>query len=224
MRQFLVLVLLLAPAPLFAGGSDQKETKSALEADGAGWLDLLKDADLKAWKRVPIGGKLNKRDPWTIDAAEKDKILVCDGVGLHEMLLYDKEFADGILHVEWRFKKIEGKKGYNSGVYVRNSADGAIWHQAQVGAKNIGYIFGTTLVDGKKTGISGTRLKGPQRGLDAGEWNTYEITCKGPLMTLWVNGWTTFEWQKCEVARGYLGLEAEGFFIEFKNIKFKETK
>ena len=45
------------------------------------------------------------------------------------MLLYDKEFGDAICHVEWRFKKLDGKKGYNSGVYVRNSGDGkSSWH------------------------------------------------------------------------------------------------
>src|SRR5947209_6621519 len=112
------LTLTLAPA------ADPVETKSALETDSSGWLDLLAGSDLKDWKRVPIppGGKLNARNPWSVDA--KEKVLVCDGVGIHEMLLYQKEFADGIFHVEWRFKKIEDKKGYNSGVYARNSADG----------------------------------------------------------------------------------------------------
>src|SRR5262249_51157845 len=126
----------------------------------------------------------------------------------------------GIFHVEWRFKKLDGKKGYNSGVYVRNSADGAIWHQAQVGSLNVGYLFGDTPVDGKvkRVKIAG---KGPQRGKEAGEWNTFEITCKGRHITLWVNGAVTAEWDDCQVPRGYLGLEAEGYWIEFKNLKYK---
>ena len=28
----------------------------------------------------------------------------------------------------------------------------------------------------------------------------------------------------CEVPRGYFGVEAEGYWIEFKNVKFKELK
>ena len=217
------LLTLLVPA-LLAG--EQKAARSALETEPAGWLDLLTSTDLKDWKRVPIppGGKLNKKNPWSVDVSSRQKVLVCDGVGVHEMLLFDKEFADGILHVEWRFKKIEGKKGYNSGVYVRNSADGAIWHQAQVGSKNVGYIFGSTLIDGKKGNIPTNKLKGPQRGKEEGEWNTFEITSKGKTVSLWVNGFITAEWATCEVPRGYLGLEAEGYWIEFKNIKFKETK
>ena len=202
----------------------QAETKSALESDPVGWTDLLADKDLKDWKRVPIppGGKLNAKNPWSLDA--KEKVLLCEGAGAgHEMLLYDKEFADGVFHVEWRFKKVEGKSGYNSGVYARNSADGKVWHQAQVGSKNVGYIFGQTLVDGQLKGMRAAD-KVPQRGKEAGEWNTFEITCKGKTMTLWVNGAVTAEWKECEVAKGYVGLEAEGWHIEFKNAKFKETK
>jgi hypothetical protein len=147
--------------------------------------------------------------------------LICDGVGIHEMLLYDKELADGVLHVEWRFKRIEGKKGYNSGVYVRTSADGSVWHQAQVGNLNVGYLFGVTLVDGQPQKMR-VNAKGTQRGREAGEWNTFEITCKGKNITLWVNGAATAEWDNCQVPKGHVGLEAEGWYIEFRNVKFKQ--
>jgi hypothetical protein len=135
------------------------------------------------------------------------------------MLLYNEEFGDGIFHVEWRFKKIDGKKGYNSGVYVRTSSNGAIWHQAQVGEK-VGYLFGDTRVDGK---IKRVRFddKKPQRGREIGEWNTYEVACKGTHMTLWINGAITATWDNCEVPKGYVGLEAEYWYIEFRNVKFK---
>lgn len=199
------------------------ETKSALESDPKGWDDLLAKGDLKGWKRIaiPPGGKLKDKSPWSVD--EKTKTIICDGVGFHEMLLYDTEMSDGIFHVEWRFKLIEDKKGYNSGVYARNSADGAIWHQAQVGSKNVGHIFGDSLVDGAKKRIS-TKSMGMQRGKAAGEWNTYEITCKGKTMSLWVNGATTTTWEDCAVPSGYIGLEAEGWYIEFKNLKYKSLK
>src|SRR5262245_14717368 len=186
-----------------------------------GWINLMPGKDLAGWKRVPIPPdvKLADKNPWSTD----EKTLICDGVGIKEMLLFDKEFGDGIFHVEWRFKKIEGKKGYNSGIYVRNSGDGAVWHQAQVGSKNVGFLFGETLVEGKKKGFRADD-KVPQRGKEEGEWNTFEITCKGPNVTLWINGAVTAAWRDCQVPRGYFGLEAEGYVIEFKNIKVKETK
>lgn len=222
-KLLLLGVLAVPPAVLLrVPAGETKETKSALASDPKGWTDLLAGG-LKDWKRVaiPPGGKLGKRDPWSIDKTTGH--LVCDGVGVHEMLRYDRELSDGVFHVEWRFKKLDGKKGYNSGVYVRNSADGKVWHQAQVGSKNVGFLFGQTLADGalKRFREGG---KGPQRGKEAGEWNTYEITCKGKTVTLWVNGAVTTVWDSCPVPRGYLGMEAEGYWIEFRNVKFKETR
>jgi hypothetical protein len=215
-----LLVLAAALLPVSAG--EVKETKSALEADPSGWMDLLAAKNLTEWKRVPIppGSKLNEKNPWVLN-----DVLLCKGKGAgHEMLLYNKEFGDGIFHVEWRFTRVEGGKKYNSGVYVRNSADGEIWHQAQVGSKNVGYLFGDTLVDGKLKRFNVRNKEVPQRGKEAGEWNTYEITCRGKTMTLWINGAVTAEWKECEAPRGYVGLEAEGWDIEFKNVKFKELK
>jgi hypothetical protein len=203
-----------------AQAAEPEESKSALQKDPVGWIDLLADKDLKNWQRVPIppGSQLKKRNPWSVEL--DSNYLVCNGIGIHEMLLYKEEFGDGVFHVEWRFKRVEGKKGYNSGVYVRTSADGAIWHQAQVGNKNIGYIFGDTLVDGKTKRVK-IDDKRPERGKDAGEWNTYEVACKGKQMTLWINGGITATWNDCQVPKGHVGLEAEGWYIEFRNVKFK---
>ena len=204
-----------------APAAQSEESQSALQKDPAGWIDLLAAKDLKNWKRVPIppGSPLAIKNPWSLDPDSNS--LVCDGVGIHEMLLYNEEFGDGIFHVEWRFKKVEGKKGYNSGVYVRTSGDGAIWHQAQVGNKNVGYIFGDTPVAGKTQRVRVDDKK-PQRGKDAGDWNTYEVACKGKRMTLWINGAVTATWDNCDVPKGHVGLEAEGWYIEFRNVKFKQ--
>jgi len=45
-------------------------------------------------------------------------------------------------HAEFRYTRVEGKAGYNSGVYVRNNKDGSLWHQAQIGDATGGYLFG----------------------------------------------------------------------------------
>jgi hypothetical protein len=218
---FLAVFLLFFAGTRVARAADPVETKSALESDPTGWLDLLADKDLGHWKRVsiPPGSKLKAKNPWSFDS--KTNLLVCDGEGIHEMLLYQEEFGDGIFHVEWRFRKVEGKKGYNSGVYVRTSEGGKIWHQAQVGDVGaVGYIFGDTLVNGQIKRIR-YEEKGPKRGKPPGEWNAYEVTCKGKDMTLWINGAITAKWNTCEVPKGHVGLEAEGWYIEFRNVKFK---
>lgn len=195
-------------------------TKSALETSPKGFEDL--PTNLKNWKRVPIPpkGKLNAKNPWKFDG----DTLVCDGVGGHEMLLHEKQMANGIFHVEWRFKKLAGKSGYNSGVYVRNSADGAVWHQAQAGSKAGGYLFGVTLNDGKPAKIPNNKQPGPNRVLEAGEWNTFEVTAKDKTISVWANGYVTSDWPLCDVPKGYIGFVAEGYPIEFKNLKFKRIR
>jgi hypothetical protein len=212
-----LIVVLVAPSP--------DESKSALERDPAGWTDLLAQAgpDLKGWTRGPIppGGSLGPKSQWSLDSTTG--YLVCEGNGGHEWLRWDEPQGDAVFHVEWRFTRLEGKKGYNAGVYARNSPDAKTWHQAQTGDASGGYLFGDTPgPDGKLRRLDLSRdLKGKSRVKPAGEWNTFEITCHGQDMTLWVNGAVSNEWHECLVPKGHVGLEAEGWRIEFRNVKLK---
>lgn len=54
----------------------------------------------------------------------------------------------------------------------------------------------------------------------AGEWNTYELVARGQTISLWVNGAVTSE-ITVAVPRGHFGLEAEGWRIEFRDLKVK---
>jgi len=58
----------------------------------------------------------------------------------------------------------------------------------------------------------------------AGEWNTIEITARGKALTLWVNGAVTREVKDGGHPRGLVGVEGEGFRIEFRNLKVKELR
>jgi hypothetical protein len=195
------LAALLAPAPDAGPG--------ALERSPEGWTR----------GPIPPGGKLSDDSQWTLDPANGH--LVCAGNRGHDWLRWDEELGDFIYHVEWRFTPVPGKKGYNSGIYLRNSADARVWHQAQTGDGSGGYLFGDTLVDGQLKRVNFSKQVLSRRVKPAGEWNSFEITCKGKDVTLWVNGAVTNEWHDCQVPRGHVGLEAEGWRIEFRNVKVK---
>jgi len=218
----MIVVLALGMAPALAV-PDQKAEPSALEKDPKGWIDMLSEAgpDLEGWTRepIPVGGELNPKSQWSLDQATGH--LVCQGDGGHEWLRLDQVLTDFIFHVEWRFTPVPGKKGYNSGVYVRNSSDGKMWHQAQCGDASGGYLFGETFANYAMKPFNLQKETSEQRVKPAGEWNTYEITCKVRDVTLWVNGAVTNHWRPCQVPRGYIGVEAEGWKIEFRNIKIK---
>jgi hypothetical protein len=199
------------------------ETPSALESDSQGWVDLLPKSGLKGWYRVavPPKGKLG-REQWHVDADKK--LLICDGDGGHDMLLFEKEFGDAVFHLEFRYVRKEGKSGYNSGAYVRNSRDGAIWHQAQFGDSSGGFLFGETPTDGKPKFFTLESQVKDSRVKPAGEWNTLEITARGKTISLWVNGAVTCQFDNCGQKKGRVGVEGEGYLIEFRNLKVKELR
>ena len=187
----------------------------------SGWIDIMPEVSFADWTRVaiPPDKALDPVSQWSVDATRR--VTICEGNHGHEWLRYNRELGDFILHVEWRFTKGEGLKGYNSGVFVRNSADGRVWHQAQVGAGNDGYLFGQTLIGGRLSEMKFSPKPTINHIKPPGEWNTYEIRCQGPNITLFVNGKVSAEFSAPEVPKGYFGLEAEGFHIEFRNIRYK---
>ena len=219
------LALFVVTANLLCAGAGRgEETRSKLESDPQGWLDILPPADLKGWSRVPVPptGVLG-REQWHVDAEKK--FLICDGDGGHDMLLLDREIGDAIFHMEFRYTKIEGKTGYNSGAYVRNSKNGAIWHQAQFGDAKDGFLFGQTPgTEGQKKSFNLKKQVTDMRVKPAGEWNTLELTARGKVLTLWVNGAVTCQFEDCGAAKGFLGLESEGYRIEFRNSKLKTLR
>jgi hypothetical protein len=202
------------------------QSPSALEKDPQGWQDIFPPATLKGWTRVPIPptAQLHPEPQWKVDSA--NRVLICEGDKGHEWLRYDQELGDFIFHVEFRFVPLPAgttpAPRYNSGIFARNSADGAIWHQAQAGGGSGGFLFGVSPVQGEAKRMTFNDKTKPSRVKPAGEWNAFEITAKGNQLVLWVNGAVTSEWNNLEVLKGYIGLEAEGYRIEFRNLKLKK--
>jgi hypothetical protein len=228
LRSFATLTcgILALVTSLFAGprlrAADLPVGRSALDTDPSGWLDILPVTNLEGWYRVPVPptGKLG-REQWHVDSARK--VLICDGDGGHDMLLYKQDLGDSVFHFEFCYTKIEGKTGYNSGAYVRNSADGAVWHQAQFGDAKDGFLFGETPTpDGKRKFFSLAKQVTDMRIKPAGDWNTLEVTARGKTLTLWANGAVTCQFNDCGALQGKVGLEGEGYRIEFRNLKVKK--
>jgi hypothetical protein len=82
-----------------------------------------------------------------------------------------------------------------------------------------GYLFGLTPADGQLK-----RFQAPaseRRMKPAGEWNTVEVTAQGRLLKVWFNGAEVSQFSACDLPAGYLALEAEGYPIEFRNLRLK---
>ncbi len=187
-------------------------TVSLLEREPEGWEDLL--TALSAWERVSPGTKfpLVEKNPWRL----KDGVLACDAGGIYELLLTNKVFGDGVLHVEWRYAGEAEKQ--DSGILLRASQNGQEWYQAQLAPPGLG-SFSTKGYNKAKVSIRRPELMKP-----AGGWNVMEITCRGSELALWFNGENVSNLPDCAVPEGRIGLQAEFTPIEFRNVKFRVAK
>jgi hypothetical protein len=185
-------------------------------------IDLFPAGDRDAaWTRVaiPPGHPVSQIAQWHIGFAKRQ--IVCDGNGGHEWLRFNRELRNFTFHVKWRFTPVTTPNpGYNSGVFFRNSEDGSIWNQAQTSLAG-GYIFGVTPIDGKPTSYNLQKDMKEDRVKPAGQWNVYDILCVGSTCTLAVNG-EVVNTVRIGVDKGYIGLEAEGYQITFKDLKLQE--
>jgi hypothetical protein len=180
--------------------------------------DLLPDESLKDWTRIPIPPTdgVKPKLQWRVDPAQK--LLICTGDGQHEWLRYDRLLGDYVLEIDFRFapKRLDVK--YNSGVGIRLSQYGELWLQAQTGPTG-GFLFGVNLVDGAFVRSTLQKEMKENRIKPAGEWNHYEVRVQGDRVTLAVNGAVVNEWPGIALRKGYLGLEAEGHEIAFRNLR-----
>jgi len=86
------------------------------------------------------------------------------------------------------------------------------------------YNFETPTPDGKKKFFNLKSSVKENRVKPAGEWNTLEVTARGSTLVLWVNGAVTCQFDQCNAPEGRLGVEGEGYRIEFRNLKVKELR
>jgi hypothetical protein len=210
----------------FIGIAMAPRSESQTASKASGWINMMPGSSLRHWTRIaiPPDRPLKNYSQWSVDA--KTHTLVCAGDGGHEWLRYDRrQFGNFLFHVEWRLTRREGTKHYNSGVFVRNNSNGSVWYQAQVGSAGGGYWFGYDNPAVKKPISFNLRSQMTTNPVKpAGEWNTFDIRCQGAKIILTVNGVKTSEFDDCKNLKGYVGLEAEGSRIEFRNIRIKLLK
>ena len=86
----------------------------------------------------------------------------------------------------------------------------------------VAYLFGVTpTTEGELKFFTLKKEVKDGRVKSAGEWNTMEMTAQGESVTLWVNGAVTCRFNNCGKLRGHVGLEGEGYRVEFRNLKVK---
>ncbi len=88
------------PAGNAPAGTPSSGITSRDKAAPGATLNLMPSASLAGFRRVPIS-PLADKPVWQVSSG--GELLSIDGAGAKEMLLYETELGDGVLHVEWRF-------------------------------------------------------------------------------------------------------------------------
>lgn len=192
---------------------------AAEKAGQDGFVELYNGKDLTGWH---IQG----------DAAGfvvKDGIIRSEhGTKGQWMYWEGKQFSDFVLRVEWRVSP----KG-NSGIFIRASKKGNPWetgYESQISCEE------PRRDDSHCTGaLYGYQAVSPRPDETPEKWRTTEITCKGNLITVVVDGQkvcaidqSTSEKTKNKPLSGFVGVQdshgPEGTWIEYRSIKLKELK
>jgi hypothetical protein len=189
---------------------------------------LFNGKDLKGWTIFISDPKISPEKYFYV----KDGVIETVGVPMG-YLRTKKEYSNYRLHVEWRWPE----KPTNSGVFVHTNGPDKIWpahYQCQLKVGNAGDFIVNAV--GEKTTAGDSIYVGTEKvkpiavklhessEKKAGEWNSYDITCKGGEVEVKVNGVLQNKVVKCSMTKGAIGLQAEGSKIQFRNIWIEKIK
>jgi hypothetical protein len=202
------LLLIVAPAGFAAETAPPKP---------AGATALLNGRDLAGWRLFLAG---EKPEPAAATVAADGSVHLASK--LSGYLVTEKKFSNYHLHVEWRWPQ-DAPANSNSGVLVHLDGPDAVWpacFECQLKTGNAGQVVGMGL-DIPAAPMITNRKRAPRLAEPSekplGEWNTYEIFCRGDTIEVFVNGVRQNFVEKLPVAAGAIGLQLEGFPVDFRN-------
>jgi hypothetical protein len=163
------------------------------------WVSLFNGRDLIGWVAM------NEANSLVTNA----NLHLVSGMG---WLRTEKQYQDFILEVEWRALE----SGYNSGFFIRVGLEGKPWPtggwQVDLNRAALGAL------------VKGTRTMVPAETppIPVNQWVKFRIEARGRKITLDVNGERAWEFNELDADRGYIGLQAEGKSLEFRNLRIQE--
>jgi len=179
-----------------------------------GWQPLFDGRSLEGWTTLrPDWGA------WHV----QDGAIMCDGSKGGPWLRTRRRFESFVLRLEYRISP----KG-NSGVFVRAPLDGRssrFGFEIQIMGRHF-----DKLDDHNPTGAIYAAVPPREDPFDpAIEWNQMEVTCRGPHLTVRVNGRliqdvdvSTVPVLKDRLRVGFVGLQDHGCKVWFRKIRIKE--
>jgi hypothetical protein len=196
--------------------------------DQPGSLSLFNGKDLDGW--VAEGASTLERDGRTVPVwTVKDGNILCTGKGFGFLRYTRREFADFVLHAEFRMAP-----RCNSGLGIRT---GPFDPDRSRATRPSFYSYEIQLFDdaGKPPSLHSTgslyRYVAPRANpiRPAGEWNRIEIQCVGPKIGVSLNGERLIDVDqdadprlRDKPRKGFICLQNHGGTIEFRSLGVEE--
>jgi hypothetical protein len=166
-----------------------------------GFISMFNGKDFSGWRFGKDSMFFQTPKNWSV---EESMIKLAGGGSPHLASQWDYEDFD--MRFQWKALK----KGYNSGFYVRSGRTVSA-NQINLAQSAAGNLMGM------KGGPAVPKLQ-----KNPGEWNEWRVLAVGDKLTFWCNGEQAWEVTGFKPARGYVGLQAEGAAIDFKDFRIKE--
>jgi hypothetical protein len=180
---------------------------------------LWNGKDFAGWKLFVGNPEHDVTKTWSIG----NGVIRCEGNPPGYMRT-EKDYADFLLHVEWRWPE----KGGNNGVLVHMSGPDEVWPKSlecQLFSQNAGDFWVIGGIETKEHAKGGDRVKGRRTiklkessEKQIGQWNAYDIICKNDWVVVLVNGVLQNVATGCSASSGKICLQSEGTPIEYRNI------
>jgi len=191
-------------ALLLAGFAVVNGVPSANSQSGPGWVQLFDGKTMNGW--TPMNDEVN----WRVE----DGALVADkkkGKG-NPSLVSNNSYKDFEIYAEFWVSD-----DANSGIYIRCTDPKNISSRSSYEVN----IFDTRPDPKYGTGaIVDVAAVNPMPKA-GGKWNTFEITARGPLMTVVMNGVKTSEGKDEKFGSGPIGLQYGAGVVKFRKVAVK---
>jgi Domain of Unknown Function (DUF1080) len=186
--------LLMGAAALFAG---------AASGEGDGWITLLDSTNKGDWSEV---GKAN----WEM----KDGALSADKLAGKDLsyLVTKNSYKDFQIRAEFWVDEEA-----NSGIFIRcdqpDKIDAKICYEVNIYDKRPDPSYGTGAI------VNVAKVDPMPKA--AGKWNVYEITAKGPHLTVVLNGQQTADVEDSKHLSGPFALQYGSGVVKFRKVQIK---
>jgi hypothetical protein len=170
----------------------------------ADFISMFNGQDFTGWRFTEAEEPTQPKN-WSI----AEGVIKLSGGGSPH-LATEREYADFEMRFQWRALRDK----YNGGFFIRSG-------------KNLGQNQ-LNLAHGGEGNVIGGKVVGAKAVPDlqnpAGQWNEWRVLVVGDKVTFWCNDKLAWEGTGLSPVKGYIGLQAEGAALEFRNLRIRDVK